>query len=345
MTISSFKKNRSIDFLLLLTLFCFLWILFAFNTENPDRENYVTFYKTLKKISYWSGLEPGFVLFIKLCHKLNFSYQNFLTLYSFLGLSFLFNFILRYSKKPVTVATLFVLYPYFFQIVQIRFFFASCISIWGFHFLIDKKKWHNLKFIFTILCACLFHISSLMYFLFLLGNFKYRKILKGIVFIVISILLVEFVGFSIMKKFIPKLSHYLNGIGGTRFATKLFFIIYYFMKIHISMFLKKRIPEKDSFSDFSIKASLISVCFFPLICQSMDFQRLEQTSIILFYILAINQFSYRKNVYKRNTNFHLAEYYATIFYLFITIFILEFAFSFGQVRQIFLNNNFWSVIL
>jgi len=341
------KKYRfnELEFPFLIFLFFILWFLFAFNTENPDKKNYVFFFYALKKLKYYAGLEPGFVFFIKITHKIGFEYQQFILLYSFIGLSLLFNFIVRYSKRPTAVILLFVLYPYFFQIVQIRYFFASCISIWGCHFLIDKKGHYNLKYIFSIVVAGLFHISSVLYLVFLLVNLNYRYLKKIIPIVFFTLIIGEYIGLNVLKSIIPKLEHYISNKTGTRIATKLFFLFYYLVKIHISLFLKKRNKKDENFSTFAIKANLISCLFYVLIWQSMDFQRLEQTLIIHFYILTTNLFSKKRFSFVSSKNFHTVEYYICVIFLIALILVLEFSFSSGQVYQILTNNNFWSSLL
>lgn len=341
------KKYRfnKLEFPILIFLFFGLWFLFAFNTENPDRENYVFFFNALEKLKYYAGLEPGFVFFIKATHKIGFDYQQFILVYSFIGLSLLFNFIIRYSKRPTTVIIFFVLYPYFFQIVQIRYFFASCISIWGCHFLIDKKGHYNLKYILTIIAACLFHISSIIYLVLLLVNLNYKYLTKLLPLIFFILILGEYVGLNVLKLIIPKLEHYISNKTRTRMATKLFFLVYYLVKIHISLFLRKKNQKDDKYSTFAIKTNFISSIFYILIWQSMDFQRLEQTLIIHFYILITNSFSKKSIAFIPNKNFHTVEYYICLIYVIILIFVLEFAFSSRQVYQILTNNNFWSSLL
>ncbi|MBP3742142.1 MAG: EpsG family protein [Treponema sp.] len=330
------RKDDVISILILV----FLWILFGFNTKTADSENYRFFYEALKDTNYVFGLEPGFALFMRVSNKLKLNYTQFLCLYSFIGLCFFWNYIKRYSRNTPIVVFLYGLFPYFFQIIQIRFFMSSMISLWSFHFLIEKKKKYIFNFVLFIFIATLFHVTAIFYLLMLLTLLPWNKIIKYEMIIMIICLLILILGISIVSHFIPKILIYVNGEKHTRFATKLFFLFFYFSLSYIIISLKKHKREYNrKFDDFACKSLVISIIYYVFIWFSMDFTRPLETVFINYYLLIINTYHFKQNIYSRKNELSVSFVYSILF-LIGTIYILVFLFSAHQVFGIFNNNNF-----
>lgn len=315
-------------------IFLFLWILFSFNTYNADSDNYRNFYELTKYAKFIYGLEPGFTFFMRFCHKFSFSYTQFCCLYSFIGFCFLWDYIRRYTKHTSIVLFLYALFPFFFQAVQIRFFMSSMISLWSLHYLIDGKRCGGIKFFCTIIVACTFHISSLFYLILCFTCLPMKKMIRyECLIMIISFLMI----FVLRTLKINKLSYYLNS--RTRFATKIFFVIFFITIIYlVYIIIKYKKTGINKFEVFSCKALISTIVYFVFIWVSMDFTRPLQTIFINWYILLVNVYSNKRNFYNKSRNIYLSSISSILFTL-ITIYILAFLFSHTQVESIIYNNS------
>lgn len=335
------RKSKLLSILFLI----FLWILFGFNTKTNDSENYKFFYEALSNTNYIFGLEPGFALFMRITNKLNLDYTQFLCIYSFIGLCFFWNYVRRYSKYTPMVVVLYAVFPFFFQIIQIRFFMSSMISLWAFHFLIDKRKHYIYNFIIFIIIAATFHISALFYLLMLFTLLPWNKIfIYELIIMSVCLCLLVF-GIKFIGHYIPKILVYVNGEKQTRLLTKVFFLFFYFSLTIIVILIKKyKIKYNRNFDDFACKSLFISIIYYVFIWFSMDFTRPLETIFINYYMLIVNTFHLKSNIYSQRNQLSLSFVYSIIL-LIVTIFVLVFLFSSHQVFGIFKNNDFVSRIL
>ena len=102
---------------------------------------------------------------------------------SLIGLLLISSTILKYSKKPSFVLSLFYIFPLVDAVIQKRNFISFAIIIYAVRYLFDKKS--NFKYIIFCVLATGFHSSSIIYILLLFVN--YFKSLKLKTVIVLSL--------------------------------------------------------------------------------------------------------------------------------------------------------------
>lgn len=317
-------------------IFIILWILYAFNFKTADSDNYRSFYLASETAKYIFGLEPGFMLFMRFSNKLGLNYNQFLGLYSLCGFCFLWAYIKRFTNHTSEVLLLYALFPFFFQVVQIRFFMSSMISLWGFHFLVERKSRYKLKFFITIIIASSFHISALFYFFMYITLFPWKKMLMVETGLIISIFVAIKLGISAAVHFVPKLSIYLIN-SETRFLTKVYFVLFYSSILFIVFAMYKKKSMYKEFNKFACKSLIVSITYFPLIWFSMDFTRPVETIFIHLYFLLPNVYKQRCNRYIRNKELCF-DYFFTVVFMLSAIFILGYLFSYTQVLSVLQNN-------
>jgi len=327
----------SVQAILFWGLFIVIWILCGLNTKTVDREQYEMFYEYAKVGINYPGVEIGYSLFERLCCFFNMSYQSFFCVYSLVALFLIASSVRTYAKsKALLVLIVFMFFPLFHIFVAQRNFMAFAIMTYAVRYLLaDNTFKNNIKYVALIFIASLFHVSSIIYLSFLLTrlSYKYTKII--VYFFVVTIMLFLLFENSIKEvlvAYIPKLSHYFVDESGTRFATKVFLIIYFFAKLFLaSLILCYLDSEKKVFMQISILISFM----LPLGMVNMNFLRYEYNTIVFFLIAILDM---RKPNGQSLEKYNIVKFFSVVFYL-ISGFILLYLFSFDSVVMMVLRNN------
>lgn len=165
-------SNKIITGLLLL----FMWILFAFNTQNGDYSNYVAIYNGIGNGSAWAlaQYEEGYIALCILGYRiLNLDYANFMILVSTITTLLLCLVVRLYSKnmRQNIVYILFMVFLYWMMICQYRSYISFLLTMIGIYFLIERDNWKgNVLFVLFVLLAFTFHRSSIFYLLYLVAK-------------------------------------------------------------------------------------------------------------------------------------------------------------------------------
>jgi len=317
----------------LLSSILIMWILFSFNTWNPDMENYKIIYQLYEYgLNYNSNnLEIGFKYIFKLCSYFNFSYQQVLMLIATIGLVTILLSSKKYSDKQYIITILFLIFPFFHQVTIIRNFVSLCIFFYAFQFLYKKE---TKKYIICIIVASLFHISALIYLLYLLSYFDSKSLKKLLIILTVFFLSIVYIPAvkTFVEMIIPKVATYLND--GSMLITKIVLIGYYIGLIILSkMLIKKNLNEdKIDMCQTSHKCLQINILFILLSFLSMNFFRLIENSIILLYIIIANC------SFVRNKKLSINSIYVFAF-ICIQAFIFEVYYSWDTVVWAIINNN------
>lgn len=211
-------------------IFIIMWILFAFSTGNADYSVYRMNYESISNDFH----DVGYNLLVLVFNYLGFSYQAFLAFFSLLGLLLIANTILKFSAQPTKVLLLYCIFPFFFDIVQIRNFIAMAIVLYAIRYLLVFSRKNFIKYCACILIAYSFHTVALFYFVFLFAYMKNTKtIFKlstmlavcGSVLMLGSVQLIESSVFgNILKTINPKALYYMGD--NLQSNTRLLFIVY-----------------------------------------------------------------------------------------------------------------------
>lgn len=177
------------------------WIMFAFSTDNPDYKIYETWYNYSASEGLIKRFELGYSLFYYISTKLGFSYQQFIQVYSAIGMIILGKCICDYAKNPLSVLFLYLIYPFFFDVVQLRNFMAEVIILFGIRYLAEFRKKDVIRFVMCVLLAAMFHKTALFYFVFLLAYVKsYKKVVITSLVISVSGVGVVLIAPSVINK-------------------------------------------------------------------------------------------------------------------------------------------------
>ena len=267
--------------LLFVFLFLLSWGLFAFNRGNADYANYYQVYELLGSGAKDQYLEIGFRLLMIICNKLHMPYELFLLIVASITHILLFSsleYLLEYKKNITIVWLSYVIYPYFFDIVQYRAFLGYVICFWGLRYLFGEKK-HPVKYFIAVLVSTLFHTSMILYLAFilvLLPTSKMKPIVvagcAAITFICVNTDLLRYI-FGLVG-----LSKYARYDWTAYYST---FIQYFAVWIFFFVLIGRK--YRWDFSNRYLKLTLVALLFVPFSLFGGTPARLFRNMFVFFY--------------------------------------------------------------
>lgn len=344
MIISKFKINISdiSNNILFFMLFLITWIIFGGNSDNADYQNYNAIYDFIKNNGSYSAVESGFEIICILFIKLGFDYQNFLVVYSFIGLLLVQSTVRKLTKNHNVVWLLYFVFPFLLDVVQIRNFMSMSIIVFAIRFLLEKKHLNIFKFIVLVLLASTFHVSSLFYLLLLLTKFSSKTIAYLTIVISLIIQLVLKTNSAILMYFlnINKLETYLSS--STSFIGVLFFLIYLIINLIFLILVQKAATnfqlEKNKIKviNLILKINIIMLISYNFLIYDADFIRLQRNLLILNYVAFSIVIPYKK-ISKNKMILFLTSICVSMVFFFNWIFIISQTYE--SVLKAILHNN------
>lgn len=172
-------KNKKVHLIWFIVLLFIIWTLFAFNTENADYASYANWYRITSISGLQNRFEIGFSLSMLIATKMGFTFTQFLMVFSAIGLCLIGCFIIENCDFPCAALLLYFIYPFFYDVVQIRNFMAMAIVLFGTKFLKEFNRKNVILFTGTVLLAMSFHITAVFSFSYMLAYFKnYKTVLR-----------------------------------------------------------------------------------------------------------------------------------------------------------------------
>lgn len=197
------RQSKPIAFCILVVL----WVIFSLNTYNDDYIGYEFLFNNNLVTYEGSGQTVGFQALISAAKFFGLDFMQFRCVVGFICLFLMYSFISRYTKSIAFVLGLYILLPFLYDVVQFRFFLASCIAVYSLKFLIDNEKHGILYFIIGVGIASLIHTAAILFLAFLLVKLK-DKILPAISILLFLILLV--MGYSGL--IVPLASQFIDSV-------------------------------------------------------------------------------------------------------------------------------------
>lgn len=286
-----FKENKKIkvfDKVIFIFIFAVSWILFALNTGNADYFNYETAYNLIASGGDDEYFEFFFRLIVKASVTIGLSYQMFLAVIATITLTLFVNAIKHFTNNKTWVYAFYILYPFVFDVVQYRNFISFTLCLYGLHFIFKDSV--NLKQIikfcaFTAL-GSLFHLSSVLYFFFLLILVKKTK---HVLYIAVSIF-----SFVIVMLVIPNLFEtVLQFFGLSKYIRyeidyNLSTFIKYFT-VYLAFLLLGVLNLQEKYDKKSLKLMLVIMIFVPFILFNGTSARFFRNAFVLFYAIILDK--------------------------------------------------------
>lgn len=300
------KKSKGL-FYIIQAFMIFLFI--GGNTNNNDRIYYSMNYNNIaNNLKAWD-FEFGYQLLNYISIKLGLSYENFLFIIITISLILISITIKSFTSNISYVISLYFLYPFIWDTVQIRNFLAMAIVTFALRYIICNNK-NYIKFSIFIFIASTVHVSSLFYLSLLLVRIKsVRRLFTYCIIISIGSLFCMPILMEVISKFIPiyKIEAYIGT--QTSIITKVFILIYYCCLLIIVRYmvkiLNKKIKENSTviinnngYKSFSkkigqinldlnaiLKINIILMIGLYFLMNNLDFIRIFRNLYIINYIL------------------------------------------------------------
>ena len=296
---SSSKKYGHFYQLLYTLIFTLTWLFISFSSGNADYDSYKLAYDSLSEYS-----DIGYSILVSIFHYLGIKYQIFLSFFSLVALSLLSSTIKKFTDKPIWVFALYIIFPFFFDIVQIRNFMALSIMIFALRYLVEFS-WKNFSlYILSIAVASTFHTVALVYILFVICYMEHYKTVANISvwLAVIGSIMVSFLSrlvqnpliASFISSFNPRILYYISDISLDN-NTILLYVLYVLIPCFLSYRLYYKYEKKqeqynttftnDRFFTMLSKVCILSLAFIPIIIIDPTLFRVFRNVIVCFYLL------------------------------------------------------------
>ena len=327
--------------------------LMVFNIDTPDRHNYMSLYESVALGQFRDYSEIGMQIIIYIMTKLNVSFEVFINIFYLVALFLLARFMFRWSSRPSLVLLLYIIYPLFLDIVQIRTLMATAIVLNALDFLKEKNRSNLIKYILLVLFAGSIHNSAYFYLLYVFVFFstKILSILASIalvVFVVLQTFLIDYI-----RETFPFLVTQLNRYTTQNIseASTFVLIVSYIVNIcacifYVNYIKKNKYPdEKILDSEIILNINIISICLIPFTLFALEFMRLYRMVMILNYTIVGNLRTYNSKTNK----------FKVIPLVIIGLIIISCLFSFYRylyadhledvIEYLFIHNQFWNVFI
>lgn len=298
-------------------IFAFLLTLFGLNNHhlgysnyfNMDFSNYYTAYLSSDGALSSRNMETGFRYIMYLSNSLGLSMNSFRLVIGFFGFTLIINTIKRYSNYPNYVLSLYLIYPFINDVIQIRNFLAASIVIFSIRYLIENKKWNLFKYVLSIFIASSIHVSSLFYLVLILVRFLKSKNIFVIVFTAFpTLVILAYTSFYpfLASKITNNEKVFLYLSRRTTWGLLLVFgILFMLYLVHyiLNKECKRSLWNKDNsiinkvakvkldkieFYDSMLKINTILLLIAPLLVYDFNFIRLYRNILPLNYIIYID---------------------------------------------------------
>lgn len=321
---------KSINGLKYLALCVLIFMVACFTYDVADYTQYALFYEkeeTGALIGY--HMEAGYVLLERIGNALHLNFPVFRGIYIGVALCPLLVSIYEYTGKCAFYCLmLYAIYPFLFDVVQMRHLMAVSISVYCLRYLGGKSKWDIVRYCAGIFIAASQHTVALFYLCFLAVLIKCSR--RAFYSVTASLMIIGMVvmsrlnsGGAISKIYEALLSglHHFRGSGKFSLDKTEAVSKYYLLMFGLMLFLLLAIHgykrgqffvfrlsiRKTQPVDFDLlfRVSAISLMFIPLVNINDHLSRANRGFLVIVYAtLVMYAHSGRANSLKRIV-FHL----------------------------------------
>lgn len=284
---------RSKSHTVTLMIFVLAFILLGLNYQNPDYENYSDRYDYAA--AFWanavdntSTLEPGWALLNFVGnYVLGLSFPEWRALMALLCYISIYCFIRKFQLNQAQVAASYLATIFIIDVVQLRFFTAMSIIIWGFVVLFSDMSRLKKTILYTliILTASTMHISSIFCLPFVLSLYgiKTKHIIAMLFIVAIAKVTIYSYFFAVFESGKAEKYEGLSSTAGAAFVS----LVQIANALFISRLPQKRIKIGSGFTQNVINLDLVKkinwllLLLIPFYFDTSQYQRVFRYVIIL----------------------------------------------------------------
>lgn len=282
-----FKNFDKISFILLIIL----GILFWGNINNPDYYPYYDFYQNNEN---YYNFEFGYVLVNNIISSLPIDYDFFLFIIFNMCLFLILNTIDLFDVKIWPILFLYSIYPFFFDVAQLRNFIGLSFFIFAFKYLLYNKK---IIYIILTMIASSFQILFIVFVFFILIRSRFIRFIMLIPITAIFILIINdknIIWFNNLMTYLSLDITYLSNKGNYGFIIYIFAHLFMIFSIWLGIRNIKLDPNNFKLQILN-KVTLLNyylISFYPLLMINNNFFRIYRDIILINYaaLITIVQF-------------------------------------------------------
>lgn len=267
------NQRNQILFLNIVWIAMFLLCVFRASTVGRDLPGYERIYERTDLYS-WSDFgyvyfENGYILLMKICTRLHFSFQWFLTVVTLITMLPIYVYIRKYSKNYFLSTLIYLCYMFFeFNMTALRQAMAASIVLIAYMLYISAKRFPTLSYIAIVLLAAQFHKGALICLVFpILMVVRNLKLYTGVVIAsCVSFIFVRGSIMAIIKDFFEKDSMRADAEGyfglNAVFTVALlafFLVSYYNRSIRLCSNDKAALESLNRADDINIRLFMIGI--------------------------------------------------------------------------------------
>lgn len=269
-----------------------LLVIFSFSTGYTDQENYENLFNIIRSSGEgYFGSQPGLVYLYRFCIYLGLDFESSLIIIFCFGFLFIQSVVSRFSVNSLFVYALYVIYPFFLDVVQVKQFVCMSLVVFALQFTFKRNGF--LKYCFFVIVAASFHYVAIFFLPFIfLSRFSVNKLILicGVFVFLFSFLvqtgLYEFLIFSETIYF--RVKHYLENAPGYGFVIQIFIQMLILFAI---LFFRYKLVVAGKDNDFIravAYANIYLVILFPFYMINGNFERVFRVMYIPNYIVLAN---------------------------------------------------------
>lgn len=272
-------------------LFAFAWAIFAFNYSNPDFYQYESIYD-LGAIGVNGRIEFGFLLLVRLANICGLSFMQFRAVIALIGITVLFSCIRQYVANPAIVYLAYILYPFLFDLIQLRMFIVMVIVVFATRYLVNFSPGNLTKYVICILTATSFHSTAIFFIILVCTYIESERCVFCISIITALAELLLFNQFVVTR--LIKLFSFVsaNLASGSRYVTFakpferlmwLYFAIVFLTIVVVLVMREKEATDINDYESVLVKILYISIVAVPLMKLGSSFGRFFRVLLPLVY--------------------------------------------------------------
>lgn len=266
-------------------------------------------FQNLPEVLLIKGWEPGFVVYSALCKLLVPNYFAWNVISTIIDLFLLYKILERYSNNHIlSLIVFFIIGATALEFNVLRNAKAIFLFLYALRYIEEKKKW---KYFGVIFIACLFHISSIMYFpLYFVLNKKWPKWILWSIYI--GGALIMFLHIGIISDIVSRISfsedgrleHLAGHLENSQAYSSLFGNIERMITMFIVIILYNKLAESKNCNLLFLNMYVLLYAAFTVCSESaVMVQRFQYMFIASFWVLYPMLIEYAKE--NRNKTIYL----------------------------------------
>lgn len=280
-----------------------LMLYVAIQAKNlPDDEIYIRYYNFARK----GVFEPGYYYLTKLSVLCGLSFKQFRGIIIIISLFLLYKGVRSLGINKNIVFSLYAIYPFTLDVIQLRNFISLALVIYSIQFLRQDSYRAKVKFCIIVLLSASMHVLSLIYLILLLANkhvveIKWRQRLLEAMFLFFILISFAIKASGSLRQLVYHIFLSFNETKGQAYVTwgiNWGFVFYWGSEL-LFLYIAYKIKDDERYRIYNnyFWINLVLAFAFPLLTVNVNFYRIYRNINILNYGMLENLIKKRKKIF------------------------------------------------